>query len=69
MRTLRIFESAARHLNFSAAATELHTSQPAVSRAIADLERRLVVRLFERDHRTISLTPAGELFQIAVTRV
>ena len=66
MRTLRIFESAARHLSFSAAATELQTSQPAVSRAIADLERNIGVRLFERSNRTISLTPAGEVFHRAV---
>ena len=66
MRSLHIFESAARHLSFSAAATELRTSQPAVSRAIAELERRLSVRLFERNHRTINLTPAGEIFHRAV---
>lgn len=66
MRTLRIFESAARHLSFSAAAAELHTSQPAVSRAIADLERKMEVRLFTRSHRAISLTPAGEVFHRAV---
>ncbi len=67
MRFLRIFESAARHMSFSAAAAELGTSQPAVSRAIAELERRLAVRLFERGHRAITLTPAGEIFHRAVT--
>ncbi len=66
MRSLRIFESAARHLSFSAAAEECHTTQPAVSRTIAELERQLSVRLFERGHRTISLTPAGEVFHHSV---
>ncbi len=66
MRTLRIFESAARQLSFSAAAAELHTTQPSVSRAIADLERKMGVRLFERGHRAITLTPAGEIFHRAV---
>ncbi len=67
MRALRVFESAARHLSFSTAAAELGTSQPSVSRAIAELERRLGVRLFERSHRAIALTPAGEIFHRAVT--
>ena len=67
MRVLRIFESTARHLSFSAAAAELGTSQPAVSRVVTDLERRLGVRLFERGHRTVNLTPAGEIFHRAVT--
>ncbi len=66
MRALRIFESAARHLSFSTAATECHTTQPAVSRTIAELERQLSVRLFERSHRTIRLTPAGEVFHRSV---
>ena len=66
MRALRIFESAGRHLSFSAAATELGTSQPAVSRSVADLECRLSVRLFERGHRVVHLTPAGEVFHRAV---
>lgn len=66
MRALRIFESAARHLSFSAAATECHTTQPAVSRTIAELERRLSVQLFERGHRSIGLTPAGEVFHLSV---
>ncbi|MDE0713848.1 MAG: LysR family transcriptional regulator [Gammaproteobacteria bacterium] len=66
IRALRIFESAVRHLSFSAAAEECHTTQPAVSRTIADLERRLSVRLFERDHRIIRLTEAGEIFHRSV---
>lgn len=66
MRSLRIFESAARHMSFSAAAAECHTTQPAVSRTIAELERRLAVQLFERGHRTIELTPAGEIFHHSV---
>ncbi len=67
IRTLRIFDSAARHLSFSAAAVECHTTQPAVSRTIADLERRLSVPLFERCHRTIRLTPAGEVYHRSVS--
>lgn len=66
MHALRAFEAAARHSSFNRAAEELGTHQPTVSRYIAELEHEIGVRLFERSHRTVSLTPAGEVFQRAV---
>ena len=60
MTALRAFETAARHRNFSQAAAELHTTQSSVSRVIADLERELSVRLFERNRQGAYLTEAGE---------
>ena len=66
MNALRAFDAAARHESFSRAAEELGIQQPAVSRYVADLERRLEVRLFERRRRTVILTPAGEAYQQAV---
>lgn len=57
---LRVFESAARQLSFTAAAAELGTSQPAVSQQIKRLEQRLATRLFDRVYRGIVLTEAGE---------
>ena len=66
-RMLRTFESAGRLGSFSAAADELDTTQSAVSRTIAELERRMAVRLFERRHRGVSLTEAGELYHKAVS--
>lgn len=65
--TLSAFESAARHSNFSRAAEELHTSQSAISRHIADLEARLQTRLFTRERKTVRLTEQGEFFYAAVT--
>ena len=44
---------------FSRAAEKLHISQPAVSKAIKELEQDCGVALFERQHSTISLTPEG----------
>ena len=67
MQMLRAVESAGRLRSFSRAAEELHTTQSAISRTIADLERRIAVRLFERHHRSVSLTEAGELYHRAVT--
>lgn len=44
---------------FAAAADRLNTTQPAVSARIRELEQRLGSKLFRRDGRTMSLTPAG----------
>ncbi|MCP4317392.1 MAG: LysR family transcriptional regulator [Hyphomicrobiales bacterium] len=61
------FEAAARHLSFTAAAGELNVSQPAVSLSIKKLEQALGTMLFERRHRTIHLTDAGERFYADVS--
>ena len=45
-----------------AAARELHTSQPSLSRQIRDLEREVGARLLTRRARGIELTPAGRAF-------
>ena len=60
------FESAARHGNFSRAARELRTSQSAISRHIASLERQLSTRLFNRSRTGVSLTDAGNRYRDAV---
>ncbi|MCA9422206.1 MAG: LysR family transcriptional regulator, partial [Nitrospira sp.] len=46
--------------SFSAAARELNTVQPAISRQIADLEDELGVRLFWRNTREVKITAAGD---------
>ena len=61
------FDSAARHGNFSRAAKELRTSQSAISRHIAGLERQLSTRLFERSRTGVSLTDAGNRYRDAVS--
>src|ERR1700741_5360380 len=54
---------------FSAAARALAVPKAAVSRAVADLERTLGVRVLERTTRRISLTPAGKLVYPHAKRV
>lgn len=54
------FEAAARTLSFTKAAEELHLTQSAVSRQIKQLEDRIGVPLFERQHRALALTDDGE---------
>ncbi|MCU7960545.1 MAG: LysR family transcriptional regulator [gamma proteobacterium symbiont of Bathyaustriella thionipta] len=58
-RQLRVFESAARHLSYTMAASELHLSQPAVSMQIKQLEETLGLPLFEQIGKKMHLTAAG----------
>jgi len=60
LNALRAFEAAARHLNFTRAAIELHVSQGAVSHQVAALEERLGVPLFRRLPRGLALTDEGQ---------
>lgn len=59
LAAVRVFESAARHENFTAAAGELGMTQAAVSYQIRLLEQRLGVPLFRRERRRVTLTEAG----------
>ena len=59
---LRGFEAAARHLSFTRAAAELFLTQSAVSRQIQALEEFLGVPLFERRHKALALTEAGQSY-------
>jgi DNA-binding transcriptional LysR family regulator len=54
--------SIARHGSFRAAALDLGMSTTALSNAVAKLEQRLGVRLFNRTTRSVSLTDAGKTF-------
>ena len=63
---LRTFEAAARTLSFTRAADELSLTQSAVSRQIQQMEEGLGVALFERQHRALALTNAGQLMNRAV---
>lgn len=54
---------------FSAAARTLGVPKAAVSRAVADLEKTLGVRVLERTTRRIALTPAGRLLYPHAKRV
>lgn len=58
---LRQLDAIARTGTFSAAAAELHTSQPSVSRSIRALERELGCELFDRTRNHVALNEAGRL--------
>jgi LysR family glycine cleavage system transcriptional activator len=57
--SVRVFEAAARHENFTLAAGELGMTQAAVSYQIRLLEERLGVPLFVRSKRRVTLSGAG----------
>ena len=59
-RQLKTFESAARLLNFTRAAEELHLSQPAISMQIKQLEDHAGMALFEQIGKKTFLTQGGE---------
>lgn len=59
---LNAFVTLAHCHQFNLAAQRCHLSQPAFSQAIRRLEQELGVRLFDRNTRSVLLTPEGELF-------
>jgi len=59
LSAVRVFEAAARHEHFTAAADELGMTQAAVSYQIRGLEERVGVKLFERGKGRVRLTEAG----------
>jgi DNA-binding transcriptional LysR family regulator len=58
---LRVLEALARHGSVTAAAKELHYTQPTVSHHLARLEAETGAQLLQRAGRGIRLTPAGQL--------
>lgn len=62
LRQLHYFVTAARAGQISAAASQAHISQSAMTTAIAELERLLGAPLFERSHQGITLTYDGHAF-------
>lgn len=62
LRHLRYFIATAEEENVSLAASQLHVSQPAISRQIHDLEYEIGFQLFERSGKSLKLTEAGRAF-------
>jgi len=67
-RQLKVFESVARHLNYTQAAKELYLSQPAVSMQVKQLEEQAGMPLMEKMGKKLYLTAIGiEVYEYART--
>jgi len=64
LRQLAYFEVIAEELHFGRASLRLSVAQPALTRQVQQLEKELGVQLFDRSHRRIRLTDAGQAFLI-----
>jgi DNA-binding transcriptional LysR family regulator len=69
LRQLEVFLAVARARSYRRAADTLHTSQPALSQHIRELETELAVRVFDRLGRSVALTEAGRLLETHALRV
>ena len=67
--SVAVFAEVAERGSFSGAAKHLHRSAAAVTRAVAELEARLGVRLLNRTTRAVSVTEAGQRFLVGARRV
>lgn len=62
IRHMRIFLEVYRMENITQAAKNLHMTQPAVTRAVQEIERHYGVLLFDRMNRRLFVTEAGRQF-------
>jgi DNA-binding transcriptional LysR family regulator len=69
LEAMRIFLTVAERSGFAEAARQLHLSPPSVTRAIAGLEERLGISLFQRSTRHVRLTQAGQRFLMDARRI
>ncbi|MFF8959489.1 LysR family transcriptional regulator [Streptomyces sp. NPDC014894] len=63
LRHLRCFLAIAEESSVTRAARRLHLTQPAVSRALAALEKQVGVRLVDRSTHHVALTAEGRIFR------
>ncbi|MCE9823132.1 MULTISPECIES: LysR substrate-binding domain-containing protein [Vibrio harveyi group] len=68
MNSLKMFDAAARHLNFRLAAGELNLTQGAVAQQVRKLESDLGVILFERKARGLELTEIGRSYHRPISQ-
>jgi len=61
LRHLRYFQAVAEELSYSRAAERLRIAQPALSRAVQEVEAELGAAMLERNRRSVRLTPAGQV--------
>lgn len=68
LNALRMFDAAARHLNFRLASEELSLTQGAVAQQVRQLESNLGLKLFHRKARGLELTTVGKTYHTSIRR-
>ena len=63
LRQFEVFLAVAKAGSFRVAAEAMHLSQPALSQHVAEMERELGARLFDRLGRKVALTEAGRILE------
>jgi len=63
LRQFEVFLAVAKAGSFRGAAEAMHLSQPALSQHVAEMERELGTRLFDRLGRKVALTEAGRVLE------
>src|ERR1700760_271971 len=61
LRHLRYFQAVAEELSDSRAAERLRIAQPALTRAVQEIEAELGGPVLDRNRRRVNLTPAGQV--------
>ncbi|MDB6001128.1 MAG: LysR family transcriptional regulator [Rhizobacter sp.] len=69
LRQLRVFQSVAESRNFSRTGLDIGLTQPAVSRAIVELEAQIGLKLLDHTTREVTLTEAGQSLALRLDRV
>ncbi|MCK6551004.1 LysR substrate-binding domain-containing protein [Myxococcota bacterium] len=69
LRQLQYLVAVAERQSFRKAAEDCRVSQPSLSAQVAQAEEALGVQLFERDQRSVALTPAGKLLVEQIRRL
>jgi len=69
LRHLRVFLEVARSGGLTVAAGVLNVTQPALSKTVRELEEIVGTPLFERSHRRMNLSEAGQRFRVHATRI
>ncbi|ELE2164229.1 LysR family transcriptional regulator [Vibrio fluvialis] len=68
LRHLVAFVAVVKHGSISKASESIFLSQPAITQALAKIEKELKASLFERKTDGMNLTPEGELFSFRIER-
>lgn len=69
LRLVRYFVAIVDHGGVTKAANALFVAQPSLSQAIKTLEHEVGADLFDRSGRTLELTDAGRMFEVAARRI